>query len=156
MGRNGLTLAEEGHVVNALPPVDINGGVNSDVFSLKDYGHASIIITLGVTGAASTVTVEECDNVTPSNSTAIAFAQYAEETAAGDTLAARAAQTTAGFATSANNSITYVIEIDADQLAEGFPYLRVVFSDPSAVTLASVVAILTGGPKMSITPTAIT
>jgi hypothetical protein len=156
MGGYGQLLAEEGHVVNALPPVDINGAANSDIFALEKYEHATIVIQLGVTGAASTVTVEECDTIVPANNTAIAFSYYAEATDAGDTLAARAAATTAGFATSTNDNVMYVIEIDADQLSEGYPYLRVVFSDPGASTIASVVAILTGGIKKGITPTAIT
>ena len=136
--------AQEGHVINALAPVDINGGANSDIFSMKDCSHVSIIIQLGVTGAASTITVEECDDVTPSNSTAIAFDYYAETTASGDTLGAKTAATTAGFATSTNDSVFYVIEIDSEQLTEGYPYLRVVCSDPGASTFVSIAAVLSG------------
>lgn len=141
----GLVLAEHAHFINALPPVDINGGKNSDVWSMRDHSHATIIIQMGVTGAASTITVEECDDFVPTNQTAIAFGQYAEETAAGDTLAARAAKTTSGFASSANDNIMYVIEIEAAQLSAGYPCLRVVFSNPSAQTFASVLVVLTGG-----------
>lgn len=137
-------LAEQEHIVNALPPIDIDGGANSDIFSMKDASHVSIIIQAGVTGAASTVTVEECDDVTPSNSTAIAFKYAAETSAAGDTLSSLTAATTAGFATSTNDNIFYVIEIDAEELTEGYPYLRVVFSDPGAATIVSVVAVLSG------------
>jgi hypothetical protein len=141
----GFHLSEQGHVVNIIPPVDINGAAkNSDVFSMKNYAHVDIVIQLGVTGAASTVTVEECDNVTPSNSTAIAFAVYKEETAAGDTLGARTAVTTAGFATSTNDNVMYVISIDADELTDAYPYLRIAMSDPSASTIVSAVAVLSG------------
>jgi hypothetical protein len=136
-------LAERFHFVNATAPVDINGGaVNSDIWSMENYGHATIIVGLGVTGAASTVTVEECDNFTPDNSTAIAFDVYKEETAAGDTLGARVATAAAGFATSTNDGVFYVIEIDSDQLTAGRPCLRVALSDPSAATLAFVFVIL--------------
>lgn len=137
-------LAQEGHIINALAPVDINGGANSDVWSMKDCSHASIIIKLGVTGAASTVTVEECDDFTPTNSTAIAFKYAAETTAGGDTLGSLTAATTAGFATSTNDGVFYVIEIDVEELSEGYPCLRVVFSDPSAATFADVTVVLTG------------
>jgi hypothetical protein len=127
-----------------LPAVDINAGVSTDVFSMKDCSHATIIISMGVTGGASTVTVEECDNFTPSTHTEIAFNVYKEETDAGDTLGARTAVSASGFATSTNNNITYVIEIDAEDLTEGYPNLRLSFSNPGNATYASAVAILTG------------
>ena len=126
----GITIAEECHVVNATAPIDINGaGASSDVFSLKNYAHATIICTLGVTGAAATLTVKECDDFTPSNSAAIPFDHYAETTAGGDTLATRASATSAGITTSTNDGIMYVIEIDASQLTDGYPNLQVCISD---------------------------
>lgn len=142
---HGITLAEQAHAVNILPPIDINGGiVNSDVFSLGKHGHASILIQQGVVAAASTVTVEECDDFTPSNSTAIVFAYYSETTAAGDTLSTRTAATAAGFAMTTNNTTMYVIEVDGTQLSDGFPNLRVVFSDPGAGAIVTASAWLTG------------
>ena len=141
----GFVIAEEGHVVLATAAVDLNGGVvNSDVWSMANHGHCTIIIGLGVTGAASTVTIEECDDFVPTNTTAIAFARYAEETASGDTLGGRTATAAAGFATSTNDGVFYVIEIDASELSDGRPNLRAVFSDPGAATFASVVVILSG------------
>ena len=128
-----------------MPPIDADDAAkNSDVFSMKESAHASIILQLGVTGAAVTVTVEECDDVTPTNSTAIAFNYYAETTAAGDTLGARTAATSAGFDTSTNDNVFYVIEIDAAELTDGYPYLRVCLDDPGAATLVSAVAVLSG------------
>ena len=110
---------------------------------------------LGVTGAASTVTLEECDDFTPSNNTAIGFDYYAETTAGGDTLGTKLTATSAGFATSTNDGVFYVIEISAAELSAGYPNLRVVFSDPSASTLASVMVVLSGARYQSAsTPTA--
>jgi len=154
----GYYVAEEGHVVNILPPKDINGGAQtSDWFNVKKYGHVSIILTLGVTGGASTVTVKEADSNSGGNSAAIKFNAYKEETAAGDTLGAKVAVAAAGFATSTNDSITYVIEIDASQLSDGKPYLALLMSDPSSATLASAVAVLSGSRYAEETsPTAIT
>lgn len=139
-----ILLSQNTHPVNILAPVDINGGVNSDVFSMKDCSHVSILIQLGVTGGATTITVEECDDFTPSNSTAIAFKYAAEETAGGDTLGSLTDATVSGFAASTNDGIFYVIEIDAEDLSEGYPCLRVCFSDPSGSTIGSAVAVLTG------------
>ncbi len=153
----GFHIAELGHVVNIIPPVDINGGiVNSDVFSLGLYARCQILVTLGVTGAATTITVEECDDFVPTATTAIAFARYSEETAAGDTLGARTATAAAGFATSTNDSIMYVFDIVASELTDGRPNLRIVCSDPSSATLLSAVAILSGARYQEAqTPTAI-
>lgn len=145
MGSNPMTLAEGAHIVNILAPVDINGGVSSDVFDMGGYSHVDIIIQLGVTGAASTVTVEECDDFTPTTHTEIDFSYYSETTANGDTLTnVGAIGATTGFATSTNNGIFYVISIDASQLTQGYPKLRISFSNPSASTMGSAVAILTG------------
>jgi len=138
-------VAQECHVVNILPPIDINGGKNSDVFAMTKHSHVSIIVQNGVNAAASTVTVEECDDFVPTTTAAIAFDVYKEETAAGDTLGAKVAATSAGFAMSTNDNIFYVIEIDAAQLSASRPNLRVVFSDPSASVIASAVAILSQG-----------
>jgi hypothetical protein len=140
----GYNIAEDGHVVNILPPVDVNGGVSSDVFSMKDAAHVDIIVQVGVSAAAPTITVEECDNFTPTTPVAIGFDYYAETTAGGDTLAARATATNAGFAISANDNIFYVISIDASELSRGYPNLRITFSNPGASVIASAVAILSG------------
>ena len=140
-----INIAEECHVINLIAPIDINGaGASSEVFSLGNYAHASIIVQLGVTGAATTLTIEECDNITPTTDTPIVFNYWAEATAGGDTLAVKAAAEVGGIALSTNDGVFYVIEIDAAQLAAGYPYLQIELSDPSAATLASAVAILSG------------
>jgi hypothetical protein len=147
MGAKGITIAEELHVVNILPPIDVDtaSGADMDVFSMENYAHATIIIQTGVTNATpGTITVKECDDFTPSNSTAIAFAYYEETTAAGDTLGARTAATTSGFALSANDNCTYVIEIDAAELSDGYPCIQVSWSNPGGSTIGSAVAILSG------------
>lgn len=141
----GFVIGEAGHVVLALAPIDINGGaVSSDVWSMENYSHCSILIALGVTGAASTVTVEECDNFTPTTHPAIAFSYYAETTDAGDTLGVRTAAAVGGFSTSTNDNVFYVIEVDGSQLSDGYPNLRVSMSDPGAGTLVCVIVILSG------------
>ncbi|MFH1604635.1 MAG: hypothetical protein ABIH03_12085 [Pseudomonadota bacterium] len=140
-----INIAEECHVVNLIPPIDINGaGASSEVFNMKNHAHASIIVQLGVTGAATTLTVEECDNITPTTDTPIVFNYYAEATAAGDTLGAKTAATVAGIALGTGDSIMYVVELDASQLTADYPYVQIELSDPSAATLASAVAILSG------------
>jgi len=139
-------LAEQAHIINILPPQDVSGGVSSAVFSMRNASHVTIIVTAGSTDAdAGNVTIEECDDFTPSNDTAIDFSYYAETTDGGDTLGDRTAAAAAtGIDVSANDNITYVIEIDAEQLSEGYPNLILKWSACSGATYGSAVAILTG------------
>jgi hypothetical protein len=138
-----MVIAEEAHVVNILPAQSISGATNSDVFSMKDASHATIIVTAGSTNAdAGNITIEECDNFTPSNYTAIYFNYAAETTAAGDTLGALTNANSIDV--SANDNIMYVIEIDAENLTEGYNNLRLCWSAPGGATVVSAVAILTG------------
>lgn len=139
-------IAENCHVVNILPPQSITGAVTSDVFSMKDASHVSIVVTCGTTNAdAGNITIEECDDLVPTTDTAIDFSYYAETTAAGDTLGDRTAAVAAtGIDVSANDNTTYVIEIDAEQLTEGYPCLYLKWSAPGGATLVSAVALLSG------------
>jgi len=156
----GFVIPEQGHVVSIIPPIDVNGGATvSDYFSMKNYAHVDIILTLGVTGAATTVTLEESDDNAGNDTTEITFSYYAETTAAGDTLGTRTAVTVAstGFDTSTNDGLIYVISVDAAELTDGYPYLVLKLTDPSAATLVSAVAILSGARyQKDGTPTAIT
>ena len=138
-------IAEEMHVVNILPPQSITDAVVSDVFSMKNHQHATIIVTAGSTNAdAGNITIEECDDFTPTNDTAIGFTYYKEETDAGDTLSEKQTATTAGIDVSGNDNIMYVIEIDAAELTDGYPNLILKWSAPGGATLVSAVAVLSG------------
>lgn len=143
---NKFVAAEMGHVINILPPQSIDAAVTSTVFSLRNYAHATIVVTAGSTNVdAGNITIEECDDFTPTTDTAIDFYYYAETTAAGDTLGARTlAEAATGIDVSGNDNITYVIEIDAAQLSEGYPNLYLKWSKPGGATLVSAVAILSG------------
>lgn len=142
----GFNIAEMGHVVNVIPPIDISGGKIGDRFKMTNYGHVSIIVQVGVSAAAFTkIVVRECDAPTGGTATAIAYRLYAEETAAGDTLGAAEAVAAAGKTPSAVDTIFYVIEIDARELADGFHWIEVELDNISANSvIASVVAILSG------------
>lgn len=138
-------IAEEMHVVNILPPQDVDSGKTSDIFSMKNYAHATIIVQCGATNAdAGNITIEECDDLDGTNDTAIGFSYYKEETAGGDTLSAKQTATAAGIDVSANDNTIYVIEIDASQLSAGYPCLCLKWSDPGGATFGSAVAILSG------------
>lgn len=153
----GINVAEMGHVVNIVPPVDITGGVTGDRFSMENYAHATILVQVGVSAAAWTkIILRECDAETSGTATDIAFNLYAEETAAGDTLGAREAVAATGRTPSANNSIMYVIELDARQLSDGFKWVELALTNGSNSVIASAVAILSGSRYgQTLSPTAI-
>lgn len=156
---SGFHVSEDGHVVNILPPIDLNGGKTSDYFSLKNYSHASVIVTIGVNaGAGSVITIEQSDDNVGSHTTPIAFKYAAEESPAGDTLTALIDATSTGFETHASaSSIAYVCEIDAADLTDQYPYCVVKFSNPGASVIGSAIAVLSGSRYAgSTTPSAIT
>lgn len=142
----GINLAEQGHIVSILPPLDISGGVTGDRFTMKNHGHASIIVQLGVTVEAATkIIVRECDAATGGTATAIAFNAYKEETLGDDTLGSRVEVAAAGITPPATDNIFYVIEIDARELTDGYPWIELAITAPSGVSiLGSATAILTG------------
>jgi hypothetical protein len=144
------SLAEQAHFVNILPPVDITGGVYSDIFSMAKYDHATILVQIGVSNAAFTkIIVNACDDFTPSSRTALAYNIYKCETgstaANGDVLGGRTAVLAAGLTPSATDNIMYVIEINAEELPSGKPNLELNLTNGSNSVIASAVAVLTKG-----------
>lgn len=138
-------LCEVYKIINAGPPVDINGtGLDGVYVNTRYYPHLTAIVSLGVTGAATTITVEK-DADGSGTGTAMAFRYRAEDTASGDTLDSLTTAESTGVACATADSIFYVIELDAAELGDGYPYVRVRLSDPSAATLASIVYVLGPG-----------
>lgn len=141
----GFVIAEEGHVVMPTAPVNITGGVNGQAFSMKKYQHASILVLVGVSAAAFTkIIVNACIDAAGDNPTAIPFALYAQETAAGDVLGARQQIASSGYTPSANDGIFYVIELDANEVPDGSPYVQVQLTNGSNSVIAATAVILSG------------
>jgi hypothetical protein len=152
MSAKGFYVAQEGHTVNILPPVDITGGKTAQPFSLAGYAHASILLLIGVSAAApGAVTLNACTSAAGANPIAIPFDVFKQETAgaANDVLGGRTPVTAAGFVPAATDGIFYVIEIDAAQLPQGNPYLQLALADTANSCIASAVAILSGGRNTS-------
>ena len=148
----GAVLAEQAHFVNILPPVDITGGKKAQAFSMKNHGHATILLQIGVSAAAFTKIILQYGTATAAigsdvaGNTAMPFSIYKQETAGADQdiLGARTAVTSAGYTPSANDGIFYVIEIDARELPDGSPYVQLVLTNGSNSVIANAVAILSG------------
>lgn len=126
-------MLERGHVEMGLAPVadffDSGAGGASDVISLKDHNRARAILLWGVgTTGTATLTVEACDDVTPTTHTAIPF-WYRITVAAADPGAITLA-TASGFTTTAGSNQLVEIEINAAELnLLGRTYFRIVLTE---------------------------
>ena len=141
----GINIAEQCHVVNIVPAVDITGGVTGDVFSMRDHSHASILVSIGVSAAAFTkIIVNQCQDFAATGATAIAHNIYKCETALNDVFGARTAVAAAGTTPSANDNIMYLIEIDAAELSDGYNFVQLSMTNGANSVIACSVAILSG------------
>jgi hypothetical protein len=152
MSAKGFRVAESGHVVNALPPVDITGGTTSQAIDTALAGHVSFILQIGVSAAAPGAVTVQAGTATAAvgsnvaGATALPFRVYKQETAGAshDVLDTGTDVTSAGFTPVAADGIFYVIEIDADALPAGKPYVQLALANTSNSVIASAVAVLSG------------
>ena len=120
------------------------GTVYTDVFKVLGEG-AVFVVWYGANASlgASTMTVVACDDVTPSNSTAVAF-MYRYSTTF-DTWSAWAQATTAGITVGGSSDSMWEIYVPASEFAtEGYAYCRGAFvestnQEADGVVLAGVV-----------------
>lgn len=120
-----MQILEHIHWIGGLAPdADVfSGTVQTDIFEVLGEGAVFQIWYGTNAGGNSTVTVQACDDTTPSNTTAVAF-QYRESTTF-DTWGDWTAATAAGFATATSSDNMYQIYVDAAELAsEGYGYVR--------------------------------
>ncbi len=100
-----------------------SGTVNTDIF--EAWGHEVVFIIYKGVGATGTwtITVDACDDTTPTNTSAVAF-RYRTCTT-GDTWGAWTTCAATGFTTTAGSSQLYEIRVDpADLGATGYGYCR--------------------------------
>lgn len=135
------------HWVKGIDPVAdaFSGTVNTDVF--EAWGHEVIFIIyegVGTTGT-STITIDACDDTTPTTTSAVPY-RYRTCTT-GDTWSAWTDVAATGFTLTAGSSHLYEIRVDpADLGATGYGYVRLhaveVANDPVlACVLCGVVAL---------------
>lgn len=123
---HGLAM-EQTVVVKGLDPVAnaFAGTVHSDVVNMARLDKVLFFIykAVGATGTA-TITVNACDDVVPTNRTAIAF-KYRRCCNTTDAQGTITQATTAGFNTTAGSSEIYVIEVNKEDLAaSGYGYVE--------------------------------
>lgn len=115
--KNVLSYAGKPQIMVA--PVNTTGSTfASDVINMANYSHMTIIVSQGAwAGGSSTLTVEYCDDNTPTTDTAMAFNYRTAVTGAGatDLMGALTAATSAGITLDTANTTT-IIELDAAEL----------------------------------------
>jgi hypothetical protein len=120
-------MIERGQMEAGLVPVAdaFSATVASDVISMKKHNRVRFIYFWGVGATGTlTLTVESCDDVTPTNTSAVPY-RY-RVTVAGGTPGAWTAATSAGFTTTAGSSQIIELEVDAATVnaAAGYAFVR--------------------------------
>jgi len=135
---------QEHHLVNVgnsnfvASAADIfNGDPATDVVNMKDWNRATFVIqkTAGIVGTA-TITIESCDDMVPTTTTAIPF-KYRKATS-GDTFGEWTDATASGFTTTAGADQIYEISVTSSDLNGTDHYVRL-------QTAVSVVGAVGGG-----------
>jgi len=120
----------------------------TDIVSMRDYGRALFVVHygVGVTGT-QTFKVDACDDVSASNVVKVPF--WYREILTGDTEGAIARAVAAdGFTVTAGSSKIVLVEVDAKDLPDGYPFVRLLqTAEPvNSPCLAGVSIILGGKP----------
>jgi hypothetical protein len=157
MGANGFYIAEDGHFSPLLIPVDLTGGAHSStVIKMGKYNHADIILMFGAAiRAAGVITLESCDDMTPTTHTELVFSYYASTAVFGaasdDIWGARTDLTlTTGFVpgavgpAAATTGVNYLIPLEAAMLTPGHIGFRISMANPAAASVGCAFAILSG------------
>jgi len=140
------------HLVPVIVPVAdaFAGGVTSDVISMANYGRCTFVVITGAiedTGISNVVTVNSCDDTTPSTTTAIAFTYRAMQwSTSADTWGAQTAATSSGYNFASNNTVAntvWLVEVDAEDLSGTDQFVQLAIAETANKTItAGVIAIL--------------
>jgi len=142
------------HIVAGIYPVAdaFSGGATTDVISMANYGRATFLVITGAVEDAAVsniVTVNSCDDTTPTTQTAIAFThrQCVSSTSV-DTWSAQTAATSSGYNFSDQSTMgvantMWMVEVDAEDLSGTDKYVQLAIAETVDKTiLAGVICIL--------------
>ena len=142
-----MFVGQEVHVVPVIAPVDITTTTTNTIpVGVKEYEAIEFIILFGaITTDTAVLKVYECDDTTPTTSTAIAF-KYRKTSAVGtDMTGALTAGTSSGITIAVTDDNKCVlVDVDPAALTSGYPYVKLSL-DPGAsmtVCVLSAIAIL--------------
>lgn len=119
----------------------------TDVVNTENFEQVTFILMHGI-GATGTVKieVEECTAADGSGNTAIAF-NYRLATAGIDSFAARTAIAATGYTTVAGSTQMVAIEINAAELSDGSPFVRLQLTEVVDSPVDAAVICILGKPR---------
>lgn len=123
--------------------------VYSDVVNMKNWESVMFILHKGVgaTGT-STLTVQACDDVVPTNRSAVPFYYKTFLTSNSDVSAALTRATASGFLTTAGSSQIYAVEVRGQDLAStGYQYVQLKCVESVDSEVLGGILIIMGNPK---------
>jgi hypothetical protein len=137
------------HFIKGLDPVAdaFAGTVTSDVVDLANHQSALFLIYKGVgTTGTSTITVEACDDIVPTNTLAVPF--FSKNITATDVQGAVTARAATGFVTTAGSSQMYAVQVHAEEVANaGYRYVRLKAVEVVDSPVLGGIAIALAGPR---------
>jgi hypothetical protein len=147
MSAKGICIAEDCHVTGGLYPISATGlTTEPDYVNMKNYSHLTIIILAGASnGTGQTISMKYSSS--SSGGTAMDFNYYKTITADADVLGARTLAAAATGLLLSHGTVSdtkYVIEIDASELPDGYPWVGLVMSGATSTTPITAVYILSG------------
>lgn len=153
------TFLDKYHMAFGINPIDdfTNGTVGTDVVNASNFDETTFLVFSGVgTTGTATLTIEACDDTTPSNTTAIPF-RYRRVTGslnAGDTHAAITDATASGFTTTAGSHQIYALSVRNEELGDtGYKYIRMKAVEVVNSPVLAGVMILQGHPRFDVDDT---
>ena len=122
-----------------------NGDPDTDVISLDDAGGANFLLFEGAGGTGTVkIVAEACDDTVPTNTTAINFAYQVRNSGGQFGALARTSVASDGYTTEAGANKIVSIYIDARDLPEGKPYVRLNLTEvANSPCAAAIIVILT-------------
>lgn len=147
MGARGINIALEAHPIQILAPQNISGGVSAQPFHLKEAAKCNILLAFGaVTAQEGPITLLAGTDSTFATSVPVPFDVYKQENSGtgNDVLAPRLAVPATGFTPAGGANEFYVLHLQADQLPQGYPWLKLQIADGTNTDYGTAFAILTG------------
>lgn len=135
-------------------PQDINAitAADGNYLSMKNYGHATIIVMIGACAATASMTIKVATSVSGGSATAWTSWDYVAVNANMSIYNAEDASDTTDYTMTAVSSYTkatgttanqiWIVEFDSSDLPAGYDCFTVNFTDPGAADIISAVAIL--------------
>ncbi len=148
-----LNMLEKLRFTSGLDPVaDFGaGGVSSDVIDMSGHNKALFVIHRGV-GATGTgvLTIEACDDVTPTNTTAIPY-RY-REVDASDVLGTLTEAAAAGYTMTAGTGLIITVEVEAVEVRKAgatFEFVRLTLTESTDSPVLAGITVILAEPRYS-------